>query len=309
MPSWPALSTPTWSEVSTSRRPLRNRSPGASWTGWSEGTRRSSPTRCPRRWRRAGARVLPRRSSARTPRSSQQSPPPHEATATGEAAMRLQHGHELARQRRELPRVRVEKEYRFDTDDGEKPLIELFDGRSQLLVYHFMFGPSYEAGCPTCSSMADGIDGLLPHLHARDVTFAFVSQAPLEKLQAYRRRMGWSIPWVSTARTDFNFDLGFSSSEGQTREWVEPMAEQLPPIAAHYANSTGTDLVGYLTELFGFSSFVRDDGTVYHTYSTTGRGVEFLMGYYPILDHAPKGRDEGEAWQVWIRRHDEYESE
>jgi predicted dithiol-disulfide oxidoreductase (DUF899 family) len=180
---------------------------------------------------------------------------------------------------------------------------------SQLLVYHFMFGPNYEAGCPTCSSMADGIDGLLPHLHARDVTFAFVSQAPLEKLQAYKRRMGWSFPWVSTARTDFNLDLGFSSSEGPTREWVEPMAKQLPPIAAHNASATGTDLVGYLTELFGFSSFVRDDGAVYHTYSTTGRGVEFLMGYYPILDHAPKGRDEGEAWQVWIRRHDEYESE
>jgi predicted dithiol-disulfide oxidoreductase (DUF899 family) len=234
-------------------------------------------------------------------------------------------GDEIARQRRELPWVPVEKDYRFETDDGEKALLEHFDGRSQLLPYHFMFGPSYEAGCPTCSSMADGIDGLLPHLHARDVTFAFVSQAPLEKLQAYKRRMGWSIPWVSTARTDFNFDLGFSSSEGQTREWVEPMAEQLPAIAAHNASSTGTDLVGYLTELFGFSSFVRDDGTVgyltelfgfssfvrddgtvYHTYSTTGRGVEFLMAYYPILDHAPKGRDEGEAWQLWIRRHDEY---
>ena len=156
-------------------------------------------------------------------------------------------GDELARQRRELPWVRVEKDYRFDTDVGEQTLLELFEGRSQLLVYHFMFGPSYEAGCPTCSSMADGIDGLLGHLHARDVTFAFVSQAPLEKLQAYKRRMGWSIPWVSTARTDFNFDLGFSSSEGQTRDWVEPMAEQLPPIAAHNSRSTGTDLVGYLT--------------------------------------------------------------
>ena len=217
-------------------------------------------------------------------------------------------GDELAQQRRELPWVRVEKEYRFDTDGGEKSLVELFDGRSQLLVYHFMFGPSYEAGCPTCSSIADGIDGLLPHLRARDVTFAFVSQAPLEKLQAFKRRMGWSIPWVSTVRTDFNFDLGFSSSEEQTREWVEPMAEQLPPIAAHNASATGTDLVGYLTELFGFSSFVRDDAAVYHTYSTTGRGVEFLMGYYPILDRTPMGRAEGEEFQVWIRRHDEYES-
>jgi len=216
-------------------------------------------------------------------------------------------GDELARQRRELPWVRVEKEYRFDTDEGERALVELFDGRSQLLVYHFMFGPSYQAGCPTCSSMADGIDGVLSHLRARDVTFLFVSQAPLEKLQAYKRRMGWSIPWVSTARTDFNFDLGFSSSEDQTREFVEPVADQLPPIAAHNASSTGTDLVGYLTELFGFSSFVRADGAVFHTYSTTGRGVEFLMGYYPILDRAAKGRDEGDEWQLWIRRHDEYE--
>jgi predicted dithiol-disulfide oxidoreductase (DUF899 family) len=217
-------------------------------------------------------------------------------------------GDELAQQRRELPWVPVEKDYRFDTDDGEQALAELFDGRSQLLIYHFMFGPSYEAGCPTCSSMADGINGVLPHLHARDVTFLLVSQAPLEKLQAYKRRMGWGIPWVSSTPTDFNFDLGFSSTEAQTREAVTPIESALPPIAAHNANATGTDLIGYLTQLFGFSAFVRDDGTVYHTYSTTGRGVEFLMGYYPILDHAPKGRDEGDDWQVWIRRHDEYES-
>src|SRR5262249_30737383 len=119
---------------------------------------------------------------------------------------------QLAKRRRELPWARVEKEYRLATEEGTKSLVELFDGRSQLLIYHFMFGPTYEAGCPTCSSMADGMDGLLPHLHARDVTFLFVSQAPLEKLQAYKRRMGWSIPWVSTARTDFNFDLGYSST-------------------------------------------------------------------------------------------------
>jgi predicted dithiol-disulfide oxidoreductase (DUF899 family) len=206
-----------------------------------------------------------------------------------------------------LPWVLVEKDYRFDTDEGEKSLAELFDGRSQLLVYHFMFGPSYEAGCPTCSSMADGVNDLLPHLHARDVTFLFVSQAPLEKLQAYKRRMGWSFPWVSGAHSDFNFDFGFSSREEQTREWVTPMLEQLPLIAAHNARSTGTDLVRYLSELFGFSAFVLDDGAVYHTYSTTGRGVEFLMGYYPILDRAPKGRNEGKAWQTWIRRHDEYD--
>ncbi|HEY3050334.1 MAG TPA: DUF899 domain-containing protein [Gaiellaceae bacterium] len=218
-------------------------------------------------------------------------------------------GDELAQQRRELPWVRVEKEYRFGTDEGEKALVELFDGRSQLLVYHFMFGPSYEAGCPTCSSMADAVDGVLLHLHARDVTFVFVSQAPLEKLQVYKRRMGWSFPWVSSANSEFNVDLGFSRTEEQTREAVAPIESALPPIAAHNAGSTGTDLVGYLTEVFGFSTFVRDDGAVYQTYSTTGRGVEFLMGYYLILDRAPKGRDEGEAWQVWIRRHDEYESE
>jgi predicted dithiol-disulfide oxidoreductase (DUF899 family) len=215
---------------------------------------------------------------------------------------------ELARQRRELPWVPVEKEYRFETDDGRRTLAELFDGRSQLLVYHFMFGPSYEAGCPTCSSMADGVNGLVPHLNARDVTMVFVSQAPLEKLQAYKRRMGWSFPWVSSANSEFSVDLGFSRSEEQTREWVAPMVEQLPPIAARNARETGTDLVRYLTEGFGFSAFVLDDGAVYQTYSTTGRGVEFLMGYYGILDRAPKGRDEGEAWQLWIRRHDEYES-
>jgi predicted dithiol-disulfide oxidoreductase (DUF899 family) len=215
-------------------------------------------------------------------------------------------GDELAQQRRELPWVPVEKDYRFDTDDGQKALVELFHGRSQLLVYHFMFGPSYEAGCPTCSSMADGVNGVLPHLHARDVTFAFVSQAPLEKLQAYKRRMGWTFPWVSSAPTDFNFDLGFSQTEEQTREAVGPIISALPPIAEHNASSSGTDLVGYLTQVFGFSAFVRDDGTAYHTYSTTGRGIEFLMGYYPILDHAPKGRDEGDDWQTWLRRHDEY---
>jgi predicted dithiol-disulfide oxidoreductase (DUF899 family) len=216
-------------------------------------------------------------------------------------------GDELARQRRELPWVRVEKEYRFDTDDGEKSLGELFDGRSQLLVYHFMFGPSYEAGCPTCSSSADAVNGVLPHLHARDVTFLYVSQAPLEKLQAYKQRMGWRFPWVSAARTDFNFDLGFSRTEEQTREAFAPMLEGgAPPILEHNASSSGTDVVGYLTQGPGFSAFARDDRTVYHTYSTTARGLEFLMGYYPILDRAPKGRDEEGEFQVWLRRHDEY---
>jgi predicted dithiol-disulfide oxidoreductase (DUF899 family) len=216
-------------------------------------------------------------------------------------------GDELARRRRALPWVPVEKEYRFDTEDGKRTLAELFDGRSQLATYHFMFGPSYEAGCPTCSSMADGVNGVLPHLKARDVTFVFVSQAPLEKLQAYRRRMGWTFPWVSTANTAFNIDLGYSSSEEQTRQWVEPIVNDLPPIAARNARETGTDIVGYLTETFGFSAFARENGAVYHTYSTTGRGVEFLMGYYGILDRTPRGRDEGELFQVWIRRHDEYD--
>jgi predicted dithiol-disulfide oxidoreductase (DUF899 family) len=215
-------------------------------------------------------------------------------------------GDELAQERRELPWVLIDKEYLFATDDGTRTLAELFDGHSQLLVYHFMFGPSYDAGCVTCSSMADGIDGALPHLHARDVTFLFVSQGPLEKLQAYKRRMGWSIPWVSSAGTDFNFDFGFSRTEEQTREWVEPIEASLPPVAERNAGASGTDLVGYLTEGQGFSAFVRDDGDVYLTYSTGARGVEFLMGYYAVLDHTPKGRDEGEDFQMGIRRRDEY---
>jgi predicted dithiol-disulfide oxidoreductase (DUF899 family) len=217
-------------------------------------------------------------------------------------------GDELARQRRELPWVRVEKDYRFDTEHGRRTLDELFEGRSQLLVYHFMFGPTYEAGCPVNSSIADTIDGLIPHLHARDVSFLLVSQAPMAKLDAYKRRMGWRIPWASTANTDFNFDLGFSHTEDEGREVVEQMSGAgIPPIVVHNARASGTDPAGYMTESPGFSSFVRDEGGVYHTYSTTWRGLEFLMGYYPILDHAPKGRDEGpDDWQLWIRRHDEY---
>jgi predicted dithiol-disulfide oxidoreductase (DUF899 family) len=214
-------------------------------------------------------------------------------------------GDELARQRRELPWVPIEKEYRFETDDGTRTLAELFDGRSQLLVYHFMFGPSYEAGCPTCSSMADTIDGALPHLHARDVTMTYVSQARLEKLQAYKRRMGWKMPWVSAAGSDFNFDFGHSRTEEQTREAIAPMLEAgAPQIVEDNANSSGTDVTGYLTQEQGFSAFVLDDGTVYQTYETGSRGSEFLMGYYAILDRAPRGRDEDGSF--WIRRHDEY---
>jgi predicted dithiol-disulfide oxidoreductase (DUF899 family) len=217
-------------------------------------------------------------------------------------------GDELARQRRELPWVRIQEDYRLETDAGMRTLAELFDGRSQLLVYHFQFGPSYQAGCPVNSSIADSVDGVVPHLNAHDVTMLFVSQAPLEKLQAYKHRMGWSFPWASSANSDFNFDLGFSSSEEQTREWVTPMLEQLPPIVDRNARATGTDVVRYLTQAPGFSAFVLEDGAVYHTYSTTARGLEFLMGYYGLFDRAPKGRNEGDGFQLWIRRHDEYDS-
>src|SRR6185437_2913214 len=211
----------------------------------------------------------------------------------------------LAWQRRELPWVEVEKVYQFDTDDGPKTLTGLFDGRSQLMFYHFMFGPSYTAGCPVNSSMADGLDGLLPHLHARDVTLLLVSQAPLAKLQAYKRRMGWRIPWVSTANTDFNYDQGASYPAEQVRGWGLS-ADSLPPIVTVNAAATGTDINGYLSESPTVSVFTLQDGAVYQTYATTGRGVEFLMNYYPILDRVPKGRDEGDAFQTWIRRHDEY---
>jgi len=216
-------------------------------------------------------------------------------------------GDELARRRRELPWVRVEKEYRFDTDAGTRTLAELFDGRSQLFVYHFMFGPRYEAGCPVCSSSADAVDGVLAHLHARDVTMLYVSRAPLETLQAYKRRMGWRFPWVSSAESDFNFDFGVSYTDQQLREHMGPLLEGDPPLVLRQlAEATGSDVAGYVSEGPGFTAFVRDGGAVYQTYSTGARGLEFLMAYYPMLDRAPKGRDEGEAWQLWLRRHDEY---
>ena len=217
-------------------------------------------------------------------------------------------GDELALQRRELPWVRVEKEYRFDTEAGPRTLAELFDGRSQLLVYHFMFGPSYQAGDPVNSSIADGLDALVPHLHARDVTPVLVSQAPLEKLQAYKQRMGWGLAWVSSNPSDFNGDLGASTPEQQGQAILPPQAE-LPPIVAQNAAATGTDVPDYLSQAPLVSVFALQDGAVYQTYATTWRGVEFLMGYYPILDRMPKGRDEGDRWQLWLRRHDEYGSE
>ena len=219
-------------------------------------------------------------------------------------------GDELARRRRELPWVRVEKEYRFDTDAGTRTLAELFDGRSQLFVYHFMFGPRYEAGCPVCSSSADAVDGVLAHLHARDVTMLYVSRAPLETLQAYKRRMGWRFPWVSSAESDFNFDFGVSYTDQQLREHMGPLLEGDPPLVLRQlAEATGTDVAGYVSEGPGFTAFVRDGGAVYQTYSTGARGLEFLMAYYPMLDRAPKGRAEETGAPIWLRRHDEYGTE
>ncbi|HEY2436093.1 MAG TPA: DUF899 domain-containing protein [Solirubrobacteraceae bacterium] len=219
-------------------------------------------------------------------------------------------GDELARARRELPWVALEKQYTLQTADGPKTLADLFDGRSQLLIYHFMFGPSYERACPTNSSIADAINGLLPHLQARDITLMLVSGAPIEKLTGYRERMGWDLNWASSYGSDFDLELGFSSTEEQTRAWVQsPQSAGLPPVARRNALASGTGLVGYLTEGFGFNAFALDGGTVYQTYSTTGRGVEFLMTYYGVLDHAPRGRDEREGFQMWIQRRDEYNTQ
>jgi predicted dithiol-disulfide oxidoreductase (DUF899 family) len=210
---------------------------------------------------------------------------------------------ELARQRRQLPWVRIEKDYGFQTENGTKTLAELFGGRSQLLIYHFMFGPGYTAGCPVCSSAADTFDGAVPHLRARDVTFLCISRAPLERLQAYKRRMGWSFPWVSSHDSDFNFDFDASATEEQVAPWLEGGA---PPVVAHMATECGTSPAGYLAEQPALSAFALSDGVVYHTYSTSSRGLEILMGFYPLLDRVPEGRNEASSTEFWIRRHDEY---
>jgi predicted dithiol-disulfide oxidoreductase (DUF899 family) len=215
-------------------------------------------------------------------------------------------GDELAVKRRRLPWVALEKQYTLQTTDGPRALSELFDGRSQLLIYHFMFGPSYADGCPVNSSIADSFDSVIPHLRARDVTLIAVSGASIAELSAYRERMGWSFNWASSYESDFNVDLGFSKSRERTTEAIGPILDQLPAVAFRNAEAAGTDIYGYMTELFGFTAFTLVDDTVYQTYSTTGRGVEFLMPYYGFLDRAPKGRAENEAWQLWIRRHDEY---
>ena len=212
---------------------------------------------------------------------------------------------ELARKRRQLPWVPVEKDYSFETEAGTKSLAELFDGRSQLLIYHFMFGPEYEAGCPVCSSITDTLDPQVAHLKARDTTLLLASRAPLEKLLAYRERMGWGIDWVSSGGSDFNRDLGFL----YTQEELKPFLEgEIPPTVEQMARMCGTDVVGYVTEGPGMSVYALSDGTVYRTYVSTARGLEPAMVYYALLDRTPKGRDESDTEPHWLRRHDEYET-
>jgi len=230
---------------------------------------------------------------------------------------------ELARRRQELPWVRIDKEYRFETDKGGASLPDLFRGRSQLLVYHFMFGPDYTAGCMTCSTIADGFDGFVVHLANHDVTLSAVSRAPLAKLQAYKRRMGWMFPWASSFGDDFNYDFNASFTEEQQREggieynyrrepaWQqradEGFASRMPGTAVgDNAAMTGTDPATYTRERPGMSAFAFEDGVVYHTYSTYARGLDGLWGMYPWLDRAPKGRNET---GVWWRRHDGYNNE
>ena len=213
---------------------------------------------------------------------------------------------ELTGKRRALPWVRVEKDYRFETVDGTKSLADLFDGRSQLLVYHFMFGPSYEAGCPVCSSIADTLTPQVPHLKARDTTLLLASRASLEKLIAYRGRMGWDIDWVSSGGSDFNRDLGFLHTEEELRPWLEG---EIPVTVEQNARMCGTDALGYVTEGPGLSAYALSDGTVYRTYVTTARGLELPgMAYYALLDRTPKGRNESATEPLWLRRHDEYET-
>lgn len=217
----------------------------------------------------------------------------------------------LAQQRQALPWVRIDKEYRFDTDAGSATLADLFRGRAQLLVYHFMFGPDYTAGCPSCSMIADGFDGFATHLAQHDVMLWAVSRAPLAKLQAYARRMGWTFPWASSHGSDFNadFNVWFTADQQRAGEvdynyrreppatW--PEGEAGGPIAA----ICGTDMPTFLRERPGLSAFALQDGAVHHTYSTYARGLDALWGSYQWLDRAPKGRNET---GMWWRRHDEY---
>jgi predicted dithiol-disulfide oxidoreductase (DUF899 family) len=226
-------------------------------------------------------------------------------------------GDELTKRRQALPWVRIDKPYRFETDHGPASLQDLFRGRSQLLMYHFMFGPDYTAGCPACSAIADGFDGCVVHWENHDVAFTAVSRAPLEKLQAYKRRMGWTFPWASSFGGDFNPDFNVWFSEKQQREgdieYNYRREDPAPGIASGeppegekmFAASTGTDVATYTRERPGMSAFVLDDGVVYHTYSAYARGLDAMWGMYQWLDRAPRGRNEE---GLWFRRHDEYEA-
>jgi predicted dithiol-disulfide oxidoreductase (DUF899 family) len=225
---------------------------------------------------------------------------------------------ELARRRQELPWVRIDKEYRFETEEGSASLADLFRGRSQLLVYHFMFGPDYTAGCPSCSAIADSFDGVAVHLANHDVMLWAVSRAPLAKLQAYRRRLGWTFPWASSLGSDFNPDFNVWFSEAQQREggidynyrreaafeWRSGQEGGGEGAEAEFAAMCGTDTATYQRERPGLSAFVLEDGVVYHAYSTYARGLDGLWGMYQWLDRAPRGRNET---SVWWRRHDEYD--
>jgi predicted dithiol-disulfide oxidoreductase (DUF899 family) len=220
-------------------------------------------------------------------------------------------GDELARQRQELPWVRVDKEYTFETDDGKRTLAELFDGHAQLLVYHFMLGPGFEAGCPACSAIADGFNGFHVHLANRaDTRLIGISRAPLEKIQAYKRRMGWSFPWASSFDTDFNYDFGVSLTPEQLDQGSEynfapvPGGREVGELVAATAASTGATIDEFLQERPGMSAFALSDGTVYHTYSAYARGLDGLWGAYQWLDRAPLGRHGDE--KIWVR-HDEYD--
>ena len=210
---------------------------------------------------------------------------------------------ELARKRRELPWVQVEKNYTFETERGTKSLAELFDGRSQLLVYHFMFGPPYTAGCPVCSSIADTLAPQVVHLRARDTNLLLASRAPLEKLLAYRERMGWEIEWVSTDGSDFNRDLGFLHTEEELKPFLDG---EIPPTVEQMAEASGTDVAGYVAEGPGLSAYALSNGTVYRAYVTSARGLEPAMAYYGLLDRTPRGRHEEGELEHWLRRHDEY---
>jgi len=222
-------------------------------------------------------------------------------------------GDELARRRQELPWVGIDKQYRFETDEGSASLADLFRGRSQLLTYHFMFGPDFTAGCPSCSAIADGFNGFFVHLANHDVMLWAVSRAPLAKLQAYKRRMGWSFPWASSFESDFNHDFGVAHTEAEVRSGVAEYnfrKAKLPTLPAgggplaEIAAGAGTDWETFARERPGLSAFVLEDGVVYHTYSAYSRGLDGLWGMYQWLDRAPRGRNET---GVWWRRHDEYD--